>query len=148
MNSNQSEPGWYEAYKSNGNYITGINVPTNTSARSIRTLSLQFTGISAIWSTQAAVGTSWARTSTGFTGNLNLTLPLLETQCFPSNLTQIQNSTMMAQRPFNPNSTDATLFVLVGASGNFTGANCSITFRQGLFRQFYCLPFLILEFSN
>ncbi|KAH8703749.1 hypothetical protein BGW36DRAFT_423297 [Talaromyces proteolyticus] len=134
MNSDPTKPGWYEVYKSSGSYITSIQVPTNTSQRSIQTVSMQFGGITAIWQSQTIYGNQWARGSTGYTGNLNLTLPFLQTECVPStNLTATANDTMIAQHPVDMNSSDATIRVLVGASGNFTGANCSVTFRQGLF---------------
>ncbi|OKL61122.1 hypothetical protein UA08_03094 [Talaromyces atroroseus] len=134
MNNDRTQPGWYEAYKSSGSYITGIHVPTNTSQSSIQTVSLQFGGINAIWQSQSLYGNAWARGSTGYTGNLNLTLPFLETVCAPStNLTTTANNTMLAQHPVDMNSTKAMIQVLVGASGSFTGANCSVTLRQGLF---------------
>jgi hypothetical protein len=133
MNSNQSEPGWYEIFNDQTSYLTAIDVQTQSDDNFVRTVSLQNIGINDMWNQETKTGNDWARDSTGWTGLINVTLPFLETTCSASASTQIANETMLAQRPLDINSTDATLALFIGASTNFTGATCSIKVRQGLF---------------
>jgi hypothetical protein len=72
--------------------------------------------------------------SIGWTGNLTLVLPALNTICTPSN-NPITEASISVTLPDNTSSSSTTFAVDLGPipSLNFTGAACSSTFRQGLY---------------
>lgn len=135
MNSDRSNPGWYEIYNDNVDKLAGIYLPTENPNNTFSTIALQHHGVRDMWTDQRTKSLV-AKGATGWTGILNVTLPMLSSKCIPA-VNYEFNDTVHVDPPLSTDPSSSTMIVHVGAvsSTDFTGANCSIDIQQGLFRK-------------
>ena len=102
----------------------------------IRTTALQHHGVRDMWTHLSESGNSVAKEASGWTGIINVTLPILSTTCVSAPNNGSINP-IWADMPQSAASPSTTLSVYIGAvpDANFTGANCSVDVRQGHFRK-------------
>lgn len=124
-----NEDGWIEVYQdrwASAKTMTGVRVDDDGRVSS---LSIQGGAVYDMWQSQAANGSFNARSSQGWTGAFNLTLPIGSVSCVES--TTGLDSTVTVTGP-DPHGAAAIAIVFGGsAAGSFPGATCTFTLRQG-----------------
>lgn len=124
-----NQDGWIEVYQDrwvDAKTITGVRVGDDGRVSS---LSIQGGAVYDMWQSQAANGSFNARSSQGWTGAFNLTLPIGTVSCVES--TTGLNETVAVTGP-DPHGAAAIAIVFGGsAAGSFPGATCTFTLRQG-----------------
>lgn len=123
------EDGWIEVYQdrwADAKTMTGVRVDDNGQVSS---LSIQGGAVYDMWQSQAANGSFNARSSQGWTGAFNLTLPIGTVSCVES--TTGLNETITVTGPDSHGA--AAIAIVFGGStaGSFPGATCTFTLRQG-----------------
>lgn len=124
---------WYNTfYDDNQNILTGAySDATNGSAY---TVSLQKDRITSFYEERRANGTSYAQQSVGFTGTLNMTMPMLNTTCvYRNSSADMEENALNATLPSSPQSTSFHIILGPSSGLSFSGANCSIEFTQVFF---------------
>ena len=143
MASDKSNPSWYEVYNDQTGHLAGIYLPNTTrDSTAVLTTAVQHGQISHILNSfklrNDSVG-HLAEGASGGTGILNVTTPFLSTTCISAvNNGFIDN--LVVDIPTTDSPVPNQIGVNIGAvsATNFTGANCTITVRQGHFRKSYC----------
>jgi hypothetical protein len=112
---------------------TGLNTHFDYPDRPIETISVDDEQVLSVFDWLRKTHHQPTASSIGWTGNLTLVLPILNTICTPSN-SPISEASINVTPPNNTTFSSATFGIGLGPipSLNFTGAACSSTFRQGL----------------
>lgn len=113
---------------------TALNTAFHHPSQLVETISVDDEQVTEMFGWLRQTGHKPSKTSIGWTGNLTLILPALNTICVSSNLSA-PNDSIAVTVPDDPPADKPTFSLRLGPvpSMNFTGANCSITFRQALF---------------
>lgn len=123
--------GWIDVYQdrwADAKTMTGVRVGEDGTVSS---LSIQGSAVYDMWQTQAVNGSLNARSSQGWTGAFNLTLPIGTVSCAESTAGPAETVTVTGPDAHGP----ATLAIVFGGSpaGSFPGAACTFALRQGQF---------------
>jgi hypothetical protein len=113
---------------------TAVNTVFSTPGQPIETISTDDEQVMEVFNWLRKMNHRPSVSSTGWTGNLTLVVPTLNTICASTNQSN-QTSPFAVTVPSENSTRDATFSIRLGSipSMNFTGAICSSTFRQALF---------------
>jgi hypothetical protein len=113
---------------------TGLHTQFDHSDRPIETISVDDEQVLSVFDWLRKMHHQPTASSIGWTGNLTLVLPALNTICTPAN-SSITEALINVTLPDSTSSSSATFGIDFGPipSLNFTGAACYSTFRQGLY---------------
>jgi hypothetical protein len=129
------EKGWQLVYGTdNDGHQSGLYTKFDHPGRPIETMSVDDEQVLSVFDWLRQTHHQPTASSIGWTGNLTVVLPALNTICMPANRSSAEGSIMVIL-PDSASSSTATFNIDLGPipSLNFTGAACSSTFRQGLY---------------
>ena len=112
--------------------FTGIN--TKVFENAVQSVSIQSSSIWEWYYSLRDTGPTYAKSSTGVLGNINLTTALLTTTCSPASINNISANAILVQ-PNDDMSTNGSFRLQLGdsPSSNFSGASCELKLQQVLY---------------
>lgn len=126
------QDGWVEMYQdrwADAKTLTGVRVSETV----VSSLSIQGGAVYDMWKSQAANGSLAARSSQGWTGAFNVTLPIGTVSCVESTTGPAEVVTVTGPDISTSTNGPGAIVIVFGGSAarSFPGATCTFTLKQG-----------------